>query len=311
LNEGTSPAAGGASAGSSGAAGPQAPTGGSGDAGGAYAAGGGTGAAGGVHAAGGDGGNAVGVLVAGGSAGEGGVEGVVEPPCLDVESEFFESFDSVPDLGCWGFLNPDKVASLAGDPVLGVLQVVPDQESAWASGKAGSLLYRAVVGDFIAETRVAVRNSAGAPRAGARWSGGGLVVFNPASANQHFPHYYKVDVGSGNSLSDNGVKAEYFNVLPPRIVVRDERQSESSARLRICRVGGVVTLAYAAYDSDAWVAFPAYDPALPELPDVPGRVFVGLTASQYGTADPSRVDFDYFRIRQGAFDPIDCTASYP
>jgi len=270
-----------------------------------------TGGVGGVGAVGKTGGTAgtAGVAEVGGTGGVGGSG--PEPSCENAGRVLNEEFTQPLATDCWQLVNASKLASSRVDTNAGVLTLIPASRSGWFKENTGVLLARFVEGDFIAETSIRISNPnvPGSTAPGDTYSGAGLIALDSEDQGQlSLPFYYKIAVGTLETLTTIGARFEF---TARQETSRQFVSNTSTARrLRICRIGALVTLSVAPLGTDTWTSKEYNQDLTPEKPRLQNRMLIGLAPLQY--TDPPmplvQADFDYLRVRQGPLAPNACSA---
>jgi hypothetical protein len=239
-----------------------------------------------------------------------------DPACeLDVTSlaeDFSDAarFDDELAQGCWASFNEHRLGYAGVDERDSVFRALPNANTGWYQATTGPLFYRATTGNFVIESDVttsAPTDDASPP--GERWSGGALLVYDPASTLGVDDTYYLIGTGRLEG-SNTGIKSEATEA-PQTLQTLDMAMSHSN-RLRICRLGATVYTLYAPLGTDDWSFF-TYDTSTSLMPDLPQRVYVGFAAFQYtpGGANVTQVEFDHLRISTAVQSFSDCTAPLP
>jgi len=229
---------------------------------------------------------------------------------LDEDFSDAAQFNNDLGAGCWGTFNTNLLGYVDVDESDSVLRALPNAGSGWYQTSTGPLFYRAVTGNFVAETIVVTSLSTDRSLPpGARWSGGGLLAYDPSSTLGVDDIYYLVGTGRLEG-SDTGVKSEATQSAQT-LQDLDTTMSHSN-RLRLCRIGNRLYTLYAPLGTENWQSF-SYDMSLGSLPELPQRVYVGISAFQYpaGGAAVTQVEFERFIIRTGVQSFADCAAPLP
>lgn len=203
--------------------------------------------------------------------------------------ELDDEFDA--DLAGWTELNPEAArAEVSG----GSLRIEPSANSLWFNARAGYLLHKVVVGDFVMTASVEARRSSDdslPPEPQFRL--GGLMARDGVRPE----NYVFIVVGADG---DN-VSVETKNTRDSQSQFEGPAWPAGAGELRICRVGASLSLLLRDSASAQWVEQANFD-----RPDLPDALQVG-PMGYANNADPDlRVRFDYVRFG-GAMGPEDCT----
>jgi len=166
-------------------------------------------------------------------------------------------------------------------------------DSFWFDGEQGILLYQLVTGNFDAQARIRVRNSAdsGLPTVGdGNFRIAGLAAHDPDRAtNLDYVH-----VGLGCTASA-GITCEWKTTVASVSTYGAVAAATGVGEIRILRVGQLFTMYYRASAADAWTEVQAIDRTAAALPTT---LQLGFMVYASVASHDERIFVDRFSVRR-------------